>query len=187
MCICVFFNRKITLLRVIPTMTCRVVVVRWGLSGWIGSVIFPTRDKEPWRNPSHLFSGLLRALVVSCPPFSIATTSQLFLPHQLHHVVVHDMEGALKPPKTRSAHNNPMSHVREEPAKKIGRHFWSPIPLLLFPLRRKPKMTSLMFWGKFIISLFFSPVFLVIFLAFLQVIQASNVPHGIPQRKGHHW
>ena len=25
--------RKITLLRVIPTMTCRVVVVRWGLSG----------------------------------------------------------------------------------------------------------------------------------------------------------
>ena len=92
---------------------------------------------------------------MSCPPFSIATTSQLFLPHQLHHVVVHDMEGALKPPKTRSVHNNPMSHVREEPAKKIGRHFWSPIPLLLFPLRRKPKMTSLMFWGKFIISLFF--------------------------------
>ena len=63
---------QITLLRVIPTMTCRVVVVRWGLSGWIRSVIFPTRDKEPWRNPSHLFSGLLRALVVSCPPFSIA-------------------------------------------------------------------------------------------------------------------
>ena len=62
----------ITLLRVIPTMTCWVKVVRWGLSGWIGSVIFPTRDKEPWRNPSHLFSGLLRALVVSCPPFSIA-------------------------------------------------------------------------------------------------------------------
>ena len=79
-----------------------------------------------------------------------------------------------------------MSHVRKEPAKKIGRHFWSPIPLLLFPLQRKPKMTSLMFWGKFIISLFFSPVFLVIFLTFLQVIQASNVPHGIPQRKGHH-
>ena len=64
--------QKITLLRVIPTMTCWVKVVRWGLSGWIGSVIFPTRDKEPWRNPSHLFSGLLRALVVSCPPFSIA-------------------------------------------------------------------------------------------------------------------
>jgi len=75
------FKQKITLLRVIPTMTCRVVVVRWGLSGWIGSVIcatwitlriIPTRDKEPWRNPSHLFSGILRALVVSCPPFSIA-------------------------------------------------------------------------------------------------------------------
>ena len=64
--------KKITLLRVIPTMTCWVKVVRWGLSGWIGTVIFPTRDKEPWRNPSHLFSGLLRALVVSCPPFSIA-------------------------------------------------------------------------------------------------------------------
>ena len=27
------FQKKITLLRVIPTMTCRVVVVRWGLSG----------------------------------------------------------------------------------------------------------------------------------------------------------
>ena len=27
------FEIKITLLRVIPTMTCRVVVVRWGLSG----------------------------------------------------------------------------------------------------------------------------------------------------------
>ena len=74
-------TKKITLLRVIPTMTCRVVVVRWGLSGWIGIVIcatwitlriIPTRDKEPWRNPSHLFSGILRALVVSCPPFSIA-------------------------------------------------------------------------------------------------------------------
>ena len=74
-------KKQITLLRVIPTMTCRVVVVRWGLSGWIGSVIcatwitlriIPTRDKEPWRNPSHLFSGILRALVVSCPPFSIA-------------------------------------------------------------------------------------------------------------------
>ena len=55
--------------------------VGWWLSGWIGSVIcatwitlriIPTRDKEPWRNPSHLFSGILRALVVSCPPFSIA-------------------------------------------------------------------------------------------------------------------
>ena len=74
-------KKKNTLLRVIPTMTCRVVVVRWGLSGWIGSVIcatwitlriIPTRAKEPWRNPSHLFSGILRALVVSCPPFSIA-------------------------------------------------------------------------------------------------------------------
>ena len=62
----------ITLLRVIPTMTCRVVVVRWGLSGCFVSPIFPTRDKEPCRNPSHLFSRLLRALVVFCPPFSVA-------------------------------------------------------------------------------------------------------------------
>ena len=65
-------EKKITLLRVIPTMTCRVVVVRWGLSGCFVSPIFPTRDKEPCRNPSHLFSRLLRALVVSCPPFSVA-------------------------------------------------------------------------------------------------------------------
>ena len=157
---------------------CQVGVVRVNWKWY-----FPKSWQEPWRHPTHLFSGLLRALVVSCPPFSIATTSQLFLPHQLHHVVVHDMERALKPPKTRSVHNNPMSHVRKEPAKKIGRHFWSPIPLLLFPLQRKPKMTSLMFWGKFIISLFFPPFFLSFFWTSCRWFKLQTFPMGFHKGK----
>ena len=46
---------------------CQVGVVRVNWKWY-----FPKSWQEPWRHPTHLFSGLLRALVVSCPPFSVA-------------------------------------------------------------------------------------------------------------------
>ena len=95
-----------------------------------------------------------------------ATTSQLFLPHQLHHVVVHNMEGALKPPKTRSVHNNP--HVRDEPPGDTSGHRPVPIVVVVSFFGENTKITALI-W---VASLSF--VFRKVYPS--QLIQAANFP-----------